>query len=176
MPGEKNSKRKEAFNLFRLNKGKITNRAIAEKLDVPAATVGSWKSRDRWIERTGGEFKARSETQIQNAERRDRRKKNREKVENALYEINMYNPALDLLIDLYLDCREEYEEAQANGANTEKIRKELSRLIGQLGLDGKNKDIPKVAGTLLAEPEKQNNEEQEKPASKLLQFRKKVGQ
>ncbi|OEC03458.1 hypothetical protein GY31_01595 [Lysinibacillus sphaericus] len=93
---------------------------------------------------------------------------------DSLVEAGTYSPALDLLIEVYLDCFEEYEQAKDVGENTEKLRKELARLLGQLGLDGKNKDLIKKSGTLLAKGDEEKKKEPDpdvNESSKLVQFR-----
>lgn len=48
MARQRDPRRDEAFELFKRNNGDITNRAIAEELDVPEKTISAWKSRDKW--------------------------------------------------------------------------------------------------------------------------------
>jgi phage terminase small subunit len=48
MPRKRDPKRDEAFETFKKHKGNITNRAIAEELDIPEKTISAWKSRDKW--------------------------------------------------------------------------------------------------------------------------------
>lgn len=48
MARQRDPRRKEAFQIWKKHDGKITNRAIAEQLDVPEKTVGGWKSKDKW--------------------------------------------------------------------------------------------------------------------------------
>jgi phage terminase small subunit len=48
VPRARDPKRDEAFNLWKKHNGEVTNRAIAEELDVPEKTISAWKSRDRW--------------------------------------------------------------------------------------------------------------------------------
>lgn len=40
--------RDKAFDIYKEHKGKITNRAIAEMLDVDEKKIAVWKSRDKW--------------------------------------------------------------------------------------------------------------------------------
>jgi len=48
--------RDKAFEIYKEHNGTITNRAIAEILDVPEKTIGSWKSKskDNWNEKLNG--------------------------------------------------------------------------------------------------------------------------
>lgn len=48
MTRKRNPKRDEAFEIWKSHEGKITNRAIAEQIDVPEKTISAWKSRDKW--------------------------------------------------------------------------------------------------------------------------------
>lgn len=47
--------RDKAFELFMQHKGEITNRAIAEQLDVLEKTISAWKSRDKWLKKLNGD-------------------------------------------------------------------------------------------------------------------------
>lgn len=48
MARKRDPRRDEAFEIWKQHKGKITNRAIAEQLDVPEKTISAWKSRYKW--------------------------------------------------------------------------------------------------------------------------------
>lgn len=48
MARQRDPRRDEAFEIFKQHDGDITNRAIAEQLDVPEKTISAWKSRDKW--------------------------------------------------------------------------------------------------------------------------------
>lgn len=48
MARQRDPRRDEAFQIWKQHNGKITNRAIAEQLDVPEKTISAWKSRDKW--------------------------------------------------------------------------------------------------------------------------------
>lgn len=48
MSRARNPNRDKAFEIWKEHNGKITNRKIAEMLDVPEKTVSAWKSRDKW--------------------------------------------------------------------------------------------------------------------------------
>ncbi|MEG0260465.1 MAG: terminase small subunit [Lysinibacillus sp.] len=56
MARERNPKRDEAYEIYKKHNGDITNRAIAEMLDVPEKTIGSWKSKskDNWVGKLSG--------------------------------------------------------------------------------------------------------------------------
>ncbi|RHW37397.1 hypothetical protein D1B31_16225 [Neobacillus notoginsengisoli] len=103
--------------------------------------------------------------------KQDTRSVQREQVIIALVEAGTYSPALDLLIEIYLDAYEEYKEQPS-----EKLRKELAKYLGQLGLDGKNKDLIKKSGRLLEKGDAEKKEEEPTPAenSKLVQFRQRM--
>lgn len=42
--------RDKAFELYKKNKGDITNRKLGEILGVPEKTISAWKSRDKWVQ------------------------------------------------------------------------------------------------------------------------------
>ena len=156
----------------------MTNADIAKLVGAAESTVRKWKSRYEWDEKLGLEKSVTpsgKSTVTKNPQKNIRSDK-REQVINSLVEAGTYSPALDLLIDVYLDCFEEYESAKKNGEATEKLRKEMARLIGQLGLDGKNKELIKRSGVLLGKQDKQEEEETEEVPqnNKLLQFRQRV--
>lgn len=46
--------RDKAFEIWKQHKGEITNRAIAEQLDVSEKTIGGWKSKDNWNAESNG--------------------------------------------------------------------------------------------------------------------------
>lgn len=159
----------------------MSNTEIARLLDVAESTARKWKSRYKWDEKLGLKKSVtrskRSSVTENKKVTKDIRSNQSEQVINALVEAGTYSPALELLIDVYLDCYEEYESAKQNGEETEKLRKELARLIGQLGLDGKNKELIKRSGVLLEKQEKQDEKEKEEVVpqnNKLLQFRQRM--
>jgi phage terminase small subunit len=49
VPRARDPNRDKAFEIWKQHNGEITNRAIAEELDVPEKTISAWKSRDKWI-------------------------------------------------------------------------------------------------------------------------------
>jgi Phage terminase small subunit len=167
--------RDRALELFIEHKGAIANREIAKQLDVLEKTISAWKSRDKWNEKLAGEVCSttkpkRSTTKNKSGE--SVRSKQKKQIINALVEAGTYSPALDLLIDLYLDAYEEYILDK-----TEKLRKELAKYLGQLGLDGKNKELIKKSGVLLDKGDEVKEQESEVPSaesSKLVQFRKRM--
>lgn len=171
-----------AFELFKQSGGTISNVDIAEQLKVSADTVRKWKSRYRWLQELEGIVE--SDTSKSVTKRKSVTKKTtslRDKqyklVVDALVEASTYSPALDLLIEVYLDAYIEYVKLREQGAAEEKNRKEVARLLGQLGLDGKNKELIKQSGTLLAKgdaDDKQKEPDKEEPIvenSKLVSFR-----
>lgn len=42
--------------IWKQHKGEITNRAIAEQLDVSEKTIGGWKSKDNWNAESDDEY------------------------------------------------------------------------------------------------------------------------
>ncbi|MFJ5566123.1 phage terminase small subunit [Lysinibacillus xylanilyticus] len=48
MARQRDPRRDEALKIFKQHNGDVTNRAIAEQLDVPEKTISAWKSRDKW--------------------------------------------------------------------------------------------------------------------------------
>lgn len=50
MARKRDPKRDEAFEIFKKHDGSITNREIANLLEVPERTISSWKLRDKWNE------------------------------------------------------------------------------------------------------------------------------
>lgn len=178
MARPRNPKRDEALEIFQLHDGNMQNRELATILEVPEKTISNWKNRDKWVEKINGEVcsttKKQCSTTNENSASKDTCSKQREQVIEALIEAGTYSPALDLLIEIYLDAYMEYLLAKEEGVADEKQRKEVARLLGQLGLDGKNKELIKKSGKLLAKgEEKEKKEPEQNPVenSKLLQFR-----
>ncbi|WP_203334348.1 terminase small subunit [Planococcus beigongshangi] len=54
MARKRDPRRDEAFQIWKQHEGKVTNRAIAEQLDVPEKTIGGWKSKDKWNGESNG--------------------------------------------------------------------------------------------------------------------------
>ncbi|MUK89142.1 terminase [Ornithinibacillus sp. L9] len=48
MPRKRDPRRDKAFEIWKQQNGDISNREIANKLDVPEKTISAWKSRDKW--------------------------------------------------------------------------------------------------------------------------------
>ncbi|PPA70050.1 phage terminase small subunit [Jeotgalibacillus proteolyticus] len=48
MPRARDPNRDKAFEIWKEKNGDITNRALAEMLNVPEKTISAWKSRDKW--------------------------------------------------------------------------------------------------------------------------------
>lgn len=175
MAKPKNPNRIKAFELFEKHRGDITNRAIAQNLDVPEKTISVWKYRDKWIDNIGGEVRSTTKKKRSTTKKVSSRDNQKEQVVNALVEAGSYSPALDLLTDIYLDAYEEYERLKSEGIADEKSRRELARLLGQLGLDGKNKELIKKSGVLLEKQEEKDKKEKEVPQNNtLLQFRQRM--
>lgn len=156
--------REKALHLFLEHNGDITNRAIAKKLNANEKTVGSWKSRDKWKEKLKCSTNSDEKSTAKEISMRERQKI---RIVDALKVANSYSPALDILIDVYLDCFEEYENAKVNDLETESLRKELARLLRDLGLDISNRKM-----TMKKVDEKENIPKQ--PENKLLQFRQQM--
>ncbi|MEH6940787.1 phage terminase small subunit-related protein [Bacillus sp. JJ722] len=178
MARPRNPNRDKAFDIFKEHDGDIQNRVIAEMLDVPEKTISNWKSRDRWLENLDDEVcsttKKKRSTTNKKTIKKDIRIETRKRIIDALIEAGTYSPALDLLIELYLDAYEEYQLLKVNDEDTEKLRKELAKLLGQLGLDGKNKDLIKKNGVLLEKGDEEKENEKVPDTnenSKLVEFR-----
>jgi phage terminase small subunit len=55
MARQRDPRREEAFNIYMQHNGDITNRAIADQLNLPEKTVGGWKSKDSWKDKLYGD-------------------------------------------------------------------------------------------------------------------------
>lgn len=168
-------KHEQAFELFKESEGSLSNAEIAKAVGAAESTVRKWKSRYNWLEQLGiDQTVTPTKNEGVTKQKLSIREEQQKRIIDSLVEAGTYSPALDLLMEVYLDCFEEYEKAKEIGENTEKLRKELARLLGQLGLDGKNKELIKKSGTLLA---KSDEEKKKDPvpdtaeSSKLVQFR-----
>lgn len=173
-------KHEQGFELFNKRGGNITNEEIATVVGVSSQTVRKWKSRYGWLEKIAEEVclagVTKSECDKTEPVELDEREIQRKRIIDALIEAGTYSPAYDLLIEIYLDAYEEYAEAKREGFADEKQRREIARLLGQLGLDGKNKELVKKSGRLLSRGDEENKKE-EKPeptkVSELDRFRQK---
>lgn len=54
MARKRDPRRDEAFVIWKQCKGDITNRALAERLDVSEKTLSGWKSKDKWNDELNG--------------------------------------------------------------------------------------------------------------------------
>lgn len=172
MARKRNPNRDKAFEMFKENGGNITNREIGKRLGVLEKTISAWKSRDEWNDKLGIETKrstSNNRSTTKNEPTADIRSKKRNEIIESLVEAGTYSPALNFLIEIYLDAYEEYLENK-----NEKLRKELAKLLGQLGLDGKNKELIKKSGVLLSKPAEEEKEKEKPANSKLLQFRQRM--
>ncbi|PFE03805.1 hypothetical protein CN288_12570 [Bacillus sp. AFS023182] len=121
-----------------------------------------------------------------------------QRIMDVLVEAGTYSPALDPLIEVYLDAVEIYsvkyglwknlnfptvqKTKNVNGdvkeskhplaQQVEVWSKQKAKYLGQLGLDGKNKDLLKNSGVLLGKGEKQEEDDKPTDNNKLVQFRK----
>lgn len=118
---------------------------------------------------------------------------------DVLVEAGTYTPALDPLIEIYLDAYEIYhvkyglwknlnfptvqKTKNVNGdvkeskhllaQQVEVWSKQKAKYLGQLGLDGKNKELIKKSGVLLDKGKEEKEDEKGVESNKLLQFRQK---
>jgi len=159
-----NPKRIKAFELFKKHVGNITNREIGKQLDVPEKTISAWKCRDKWNEKLG--IKTKCSTVNNRSTTNNKRQEQQKRIIDALVEAGTYSPALDLLIDLYLDA---YEEYQIN--RTDKLRKEMASYLKELGLNNTMKIKRNTGNQGQKEPIQEAKEQ--KSDNKLLQFRRK---
>lgn len=164
MAEEEKTDREKALDLFVEHRGDITNRAIAKTLNVNERTVSVWKYRYKWKDKLGCSTKGKKGSTTQQLTLRE---KQREKIISALNVANSYSPALDILIDVYLDCFEDYENAKENELETESLRKEMARLLRDLGLDISNRKITIKKSDKDVDKNKQ-------PENKLVQFRQRA--
>lgn len=177
MARKRDPKRDQSFKIFKAHDGSISNREIAKVLEIDEKKIAVWKSRDKWVQQLEGNIEScttkKTTTTKKKPSKRDEQQK---RIVDSLVEAGTYSPALDLLIEVYLDCYDEYQQMKDTGENTEKLRKELAKLLGQLGLDGKNKELIKKSGVLLAKGDEEEGKEKKKEPepedSKLVQFRK----
>ena len=177
-----NQKREEAFSLFKERHGRISNRDIARVLGVDEKKVAVWKGRDQWQRRLG-EAAKKSTTKTESTTKKkasttksttkktpSKRDEQEKRIVDALKVAGTYSPSLDVLIEIYLDAYMEYRQAKENGEADDKQRKEVARLLGQLGLDGRNKGISQAA-TKNEEEQTKESTEQVATNNKLIQFR-----
>jgi hypothetical protein len=123
-----------------------------------------------------------------------------QRIMDVLIEAGTYSPALDPLIEIYLDAFEIYtvkyglwknlnfptvkKTKNVNGDSKESKHplaqqvevwsKNKAKFLGQLGLDGKNKELLKKSGVLLEKSKEENPEETPTESNKLLQFRQRM--
>lgn len=155
-------KHEQAFELFKESQGSLSNAEIATVVGAAESTVRKWKSRYKWLEEMGlkNDVTIDKNKNVTKKEY-DERELQRKRIIDALIEAGTYSPAFDLLMEIYLDAYMEYQDLKKEGIAEEKNRKEIARLLGQLGLDGKNKELVKKSGMLLARGDEENKKEKE---------------
>lgn len=175
---KRNPKRDKAFEIFKKHEGNITNRAIAQKLDVNEKTLSVWKYRDKWNDKLGEKNKNTTDKKRSTSKQKKKpddlnvREIQRERIVKSLKVANSYSPALEVLIDVYLDCFLDYEYAKENGLETtESLRKEMARLLGQLGLNINNRAL---ANSVPKKDKKEDEKPKQQPQNKLVQFRQRM--
>lgn len=168
-------KHEQGFELFKESEGRMSNVEIAKRLGVSDATVRKWKSRYEWLEHLGIEQDVTSVKQKRVTKKKiDEREVERTRVVDAMNEAGTYSPAFDLLIEIYLDAYMQYASDRKNGIAEERQRKELARLLKQLGLDITNKVLVKNSGVVVTGKEHKQDEpvpESSKTVSDLDKFR-----
>lgn len=121
-----------------------------------------------------------------------------QRIMDVLVEAGTYSPALDPLIEVYLDAVEIYSVKyglwkNSNFPTVQKTKnvngdvkeskhplvqqvefwsKQKAKYLGQLGLDGKNKDLIKKSGVLLEKGKTEKESTEPSDSNKLVQFRK----
>lgn len=165
MVKKEKTNREKALDIYIEHSGDITNRAIAKQLKVNEKTVSVWKYRYKWKEELECSTNAKKKSTTKEISLRDEQ---RERIIDALKVANSYSPALSILIDVYLDCYEEYETAKEKGMETEALRKEIARLLRDLGLDISNRNMT------IKKVDRKEEKKEEQPGNKLLQFRRQV--
>lgn len=169
-------KHEQAFEVFKASDGRLTNAEIATEVEAAESTVRKWKSRYKWLEQLGlTENVTPSKKKSVTKKEPDLREEHKVRTIEAMNEAGTYSPAFDLLIELYLDAYVEYVESRKNGTAEERQRKELTRMLKQLGLDITNKVLVKNSGVVVKGAEKDNKPalkgEEPKPISQLDDFR-----
>lgn len=159
--------RNAALQMFLEHKGKITNHEISRLLEVDERVIGVWKHRYKWQEVLVNNLE-KSPEDIATAATSSTvdREAERASILEKLHATDSYSPALDLMIELYLDCYEEYISAKENELSTVGLRKELKMLLKDLGLSANNRSIKKK-DEITSAPIEQGE-------SKLVQFRRQV--
>lgn len=74
MARARNPNRDKAFEIYKEHNGEITNRKIAEMLDVPEKTISGWKSKskDNWVSKLNGVLQSNERSTPNKNERRER--------------------------------------------------------------------------------------------------------
>lgn len=152
----------KGYQIYKGFGGNISCTDIAKLLNVTEGAVRKWKSRYKWDEAVDF-VKQDSDTEQEKATyfTEERREAETQKIIDLLKENKNYSPALDILIGLYVDTLEEYEVTRSD-----KLRKELVRYLGQLGLTAKYARVKKEV-----EIDKEKEVDATKTTNKLLQFR-----
>ncbi|WP_313627471.1 terminase small subunit [Enterococcus italicus] len=144
MARQRDPRRDEAFEVFKENNGKITNRKIAELLNVPEKTLSGWKSKDKWLQKLNGVLQTNERSTPKNKGSTSKKKTPKLVIENdelteqqklfCLYYLQFFNAtkAYQKAYDCsYSTARTEGSRALANP----NIKEELNRLKAELQQD-----------------------------------------
>lgn len=82
MPREPSEKRKQAFELYQQNDGKLKLRDLARILEVPEKTISGWKSKDCWDKNLLGVLRKKEEKDSEYSERGEPQKMKERQAKN----------------------------------------------------------------------------------------------
>lgn len=71
--------RDKAFELYKVHNGDITNRLIAEKLEIDEKVVAVWKGRDKWLQKLNSNVVQQSETNVVQQSKQQKNQPNKPK-------------------------------------------------------------------------------------------------
>lgn len=144
MARQRDPRRDEAFEIFKENNGEITNRKIAEILNVPEKTISGWKSKDKWLQKLNGVLQTNERSTPKNKGSTSKKKTPKLVIENdelterqklfCLYYLQCFN-ATKAYQKAY-QC--DYKTANASSYRmlvNSGIKKELQRLKAELQQD-----------------------------------------
>lgn len=144
MARQRDPRRDEAFEVFKENNGEITNRKIAELLNVPEKTISGWKSKDKWLQKLNGVLQTNERSTPKNKGSTSKKKTPKLLIENdelteqqklfCLYYLQFFN-ATKAYRQAY-GCA--YSTARTEGSRSlanPNIKEELHRLKAELQQD-----------------------------------------
>jgi len=117
---KRDPRRDEAFEIWKKHNGEITNRAIAEQLDVPEKTIGGWKSKDKWNDKLNGVLQTKIRSTPKEKSAKKARAPNKKEAKEPIVESDELTDKQRLFVGYYVkywNATKAYQKAYGSSYN-----------------------------------------------------------